>query len=187
MRNGTIAGSPARSRISALASIMLVGAFLAACGDDTADEPTDTTPAPAAELTPAPPAMEAAPPAMAATPPAMEAAPPAMAATPPPAGATVALTMEDIAGNWAADAAACAIPTEITVIAADAFTGGGMNCTVNGTTPVATGLDVALTCQTAAAGVINETWTFTANATPVDAVEVNMGGDMIALVRCPPA
>lgn len=176
----------------ALASLMLAGAMLAACGDDTPDEPADT-PEPAAELTPAPPAMEAEPPAMAAAPPAMEAAPPAMeaappamAAAPPPAGATVAITMDDITGNWAADAAACATPTEITTIAADAFTGGGMNCTVTGTTPLPTGLDVNLTCQTAAAGAINETWTFTATETPVNAVTVNMGGDTIALVRCPP-
>lgn len=168
-----------KSRILAVAGMLLASVTLAACGDDEADT-TDTT-TPVVDTTPAP-APEAAPPAMEPAVPAMEPAPPAMT----PAAATVPLTLADIRGNWATDLAACATPTEVTTIAEDAFTGGGMNCTVTGTTPGTNGLDVAVSCtMTGAATPLEETWTVTAPATPINEITLNMGGDALTLVRCP--
>jgi hypothetical protein len=174
------------SRLLTVAAVLLSTVTLTACGQETPTTPTAEAPVVPA----APPAMEAAPPAMEAAPPAMEAAPPAMAPAPgdpiPPAGVTATLTLGDITGRWAADAAACTTEAEITTITADAFTGGGLNCTVTSATPGTAGLDVILSCMIDGAPIV-EAWTITPveTAAPFNTIEIGMGGDVATLVRCP--
>ncbi|MGV8840706.1 MAG: hypothetical protein ACWA6X_10435 [Bauldia sp.] len=178
----TISARRASPRMLALCGTFLAALTLAACGDDTDDAVTTTTPT----LETAQPAMQATPPAMEAAPPAMEAAPPAMAAAPAGAVATT-LALANLVGGWATDLAACATPGEVTTITLTNVTGGGLTRTVTSAGAGANGLDVVL-AGTVDNAPVTETWTFTAAGTtpPLTSVNVVMGGEAaMTWVRCP--
>ncbi len=107
-------------------------------------------------------------------------------ATPAPAaGAAAEITLAAITGRWAVGLPACANETEVTVIAVTALTTANINCAVQSAALGARGLDVVVACG--APFPATETWTVTALSVvpPITAIEIAMGGDRVALVRCP--
>jgi len=173
----------------ALAGALLAAFTLAACGDDEPDDADDAAvvePAPDADA----PAMESEAPAMEAEAPAMESEAPAMEAEAPagevagdpPVGQVALLSLFDVTGNWAPDAAACEANENVIEIQATTLATPEDECDISSSESIDGALELSLTC----AGGASESWTVTptSEARPADAITVADGTDTTSLVRC---
>lgn len=165
-------------RHAAVGAILAAAVSLSACGDDGEDDTANSADATVEE--------EAAAPSE----PAVEAGEVAVTGQEPAAGtdgaATVALAMSDLIGLWAEDADACAAE-QTTTITSDFIVpgGGGAPCLITSTEAAGASIAVGLTC-TAGEDAETEAWRITAtgDARPATTIEIDLGGDVLALSRC---
>lgn len=162
----------------ALAGAFVAAFALAACGDDEPDDAADD----AAVVVDEEPAMEAEAPAMESEAPAMEAEAPGEVAGDPAVGQVALLSLFDLTGNWAPDAASCTANENVVEIGATTLSTPEDSCDITSTESADGSLELILACY----GGASETWTVTpaSDARPADAITIADTADTTSLVRC---